>query len=107
MTTPCPCCGAPVEGVPAQDLIDASLSMTERKIVDCLIRAYPRRVTNEHLIEFVYGDRWDGGPEDPSGTLKVITARLRKKLPEYGWEIPYSKGGPGNYGSYQLSKISE
>lgn len=106
MTLNCPACGKPVDAVPAQALaLSTGLSAHERKVVEALVAAYPRYVTGEFLLESVYGDRWDGGPD--SNSLNVFMVHLRKKLPKYGWTIPSGKQGRGNPGRYRLQHTEE
>lgn len=77
----------------------------ERRIVEALVRAYPRRITNERLADILYGQEADGGPENPRATISVMMIRLRRKLPAFGWTIGKARPGPGTEG-YHLEPLA-
>lgn len=101
----CPCCGQPTsERKSVEALKDAPLPLVARTIVRALVDAYPRAVTTDFLIEYIYGGSHE--PEHSYTGLHVQINRLRRKLPEYGWRIPPSPTGRGNRGLYRLEPIS-
>jgi DNA-binding response OmpR family regulator len=74
MTKPiprCPCCRQLI----APDLLFGRRRI-QQKIYD-YIACHPEGVTREQVIEAVYGDREDGGPESYS----IISAHLNKMRP--------------------------
>lgn len=109
MTCLCPTCHQPVtERIPVLSLSDAPLPKAERKIVEILGRAYPRSLDKRVLIDLLYEDDPDGGPDDPSNVLTTLVCRLRSKLPSYGWTIPKNtKAGTGIYGRYRLEPVQQ
>lgn len=101
MTTLCPCCGKEMSEprAPISVLMDMPLSNKERKIVRMLADAYPRPVSVRDLINMLFvGDTLGTG-------LKVYVCNLRKRLPEYGWNIPRNSSGRGHYGAYRLEPV--
>lgn len=49
-----------------------------RTVARALHSARGRMVHKETLLDRMYGDRADGGPDDPENTLGVTICRLRK-----------------------------
>lgn len=91
---------APIEALSA-----APLSRQQRKIVDALAGAYPRRVAHQFLFDRLYDDDPEGGPLNPSNVVAVQITRLRRVLPKYGWTIPSNRSGPGVQSTYGLAPI--
>lgn len=103
----CPTCGHEVTEVPVKALCDGLMSATQRKIVSALAAAYPRSLDMPQLIDRVYADDIDGGPEAASNVMHIMLLRLRRSLPAYGWTIPKNKCGRGNVGRYRLEKVAK
>lgn len=106
----CPCCRRPLEEgqtVDIKHLVDARMPRNHRILIETLARAYPRRVTIEHLVDQLFDDDPDGGPDNPVHVVRVHINRLRKKLPKYGWTIPKNNGGRGVNGTYRLEPLKE
>lgn len=93
---------------PKTELVDALLTPNQQKIVDILARAYPRRLHTETLINTLYEDDPNGGPETAIQVVRVQIFHIRKKLATHGWTIPHNKvgRGQGNYCFYSLSPIT-
>lgn len=96
MSDICPCCGNPCDPLTA---IKAELQMTfrvrgvnlwpqELYILSALYR-WDGLVTNSRLIDVLYGDDPDGGPETADVVVKVVVSRIRKKIKKAGlhWTI--------------------
>lgn len=98
----CPTCGQTTAALPIARVLDAPLTRAERRMVEVLVQKYPTPIPITALVEAVYYDDASGGPDDPEQVVRVFIGRLRRKLPAYGWTVPRSKSGPGNYGSYRL-----
>jgi DNA-binding response OmpR family regulator len=107
MSCTCPTCGQPmnVGRAPIEGLASAPLSKQERLIVEVLTETYPRVVKADFLLERLYADDPEGGPECAVEVLRQLLWRIRKKLPTYGWTVQRSRGGAGNYGSYKLEPL--
>lgn len=82
------------------DEIDASYQ--QRSILDVLIRAHPRRVCGDSIIDAIYANDPNGGAECARTVLHVQMNRLRKRMAGTGWTIPRCRGGKGNVGFYGL-----
>lgn len=104
--TLCPCCNREMEGpVGSKWLADAPMSPQLRIIVRTLAAAYPRPVETSYLIEALYADDPNGGPDNPEGVVRTLVSRLRALLPNYGWNIPINRAGHGNFGRYRLKPV--
>lgn len=95
MTKCCPTCKRPF----APDF-DAGGPVSQR-IYDYIAK-HPEGVTRYQVIDWVYADRKDGGPEWANG-ISVMIMALNKKLAERGMKIK-SRGGPGSI--YRLVSIA-
>lgn len=106
MTCLCPTCGhETIQRAPIEGLTSAPLGRVERRIVEALARAYPGHISSDRLIDIIYGDKADGGPDNPRVIISVTMIRLRRKLPAFGWTIPKARSGPGTEG-YHLEPIA-
>lgn len=101
----CPTCGHALASASPAVLRDMHLPPQMRTIVDVLVAAYPRQVSVQRLIEALYGDRPDGGPDNPEGVLKTRISAIRKVVEAAGWTIP--RHGYGESGRYRLEKIED
>jgi len=99
----CPCCGGPMaDAVPVEDLLHMSVPQQQMRIIKALADAYPRAVSKSQLIDAIYWDDPDGGPDNPSNVINQQLCRLRPLVSMHGWTIPMARGGAGNYGLYRL-----
>lgn len=74
--------------------IPALLTQQQSVLLEALRRGYP--VSMPRLVTLVYGDRTDGGPDDPSGTISVQICKLRARLAPHGIVI-VTVGRDGGY----------
>lgn len=106
MTMHCPTCGhetsqrAPIEGLSSAPISGA----VRRAIIEVLVDAYPGHVETQRLIDIVYADDPDGGPTSAQSTISKHIMKVRAKIEEYGWTIPFATRGPGSSG-YCLAPI--
>lgn len=80
------------------------LTGLERIIFDTLARRYPRAISSPELVEEMYRDHYNGGPEQPERVMRVVLTRLRHKLAGTGWTIPKRRSGRGNVSRYRLER---
>jgi len=85
---------------PSIDLQDARLTFQQRRIVDALADAFPRRMHIKNIIEAVYFDDPQGGPDNAHNTVKVQIFNARKRLVREAWNI--SRRGVEPLGYYRL-----
>jgi hypothetical protein len=85
----CECCGHPLPG----DDVEALLTPTQRKMYISVKAAGRSGITNPGLMQKIYADRFDGGPEYTS-VIAVMAKSIRTKLAPHGLTIR-STGGPG------------
>lgn len=101
MPVTCPCCGQPVDRMPAKGLAEL-VDGYRRRIVEELASVYPGSMTMEQLIHALYGDDPEGGPLAADNSISVYNWRIRKVIEPHGWTIPLqSKAGA----HYRLARI--
>lgn len=104
----CPTCGQSLPDglVPVEALVDAALTTQQMAVIELLIRAYPRSVTMAVIVDSLWGDDPNGGPEDPRNIVHIQLSRIRKMIRHHGWTIPKLKAGPNDRsGRYRLERI--
>ncbi|PSJ60766.1 winged helix-turn-helix domain-containing protein [Pseudaminobacter soli (ex Li et al. 2025)] len=84
----CPTCGQPtrhddLEGV----IIDRGLTRSQAEILRAIVGAKGRTVTHDHILDALYRDDPDGGPEYARTIVTVFISQLRKKLAGTGIDI--------------------
>lgn len=73
--------------------------------MQALARIYPRATTKAHLVDALYAEDPNGGPETASMVIGVHLSRLRRRLPAYGWTIPQCSAGRGAQSRYRLEPL--
>lgn len=103
----CPCCGGFIgEAAPIEAVVNAVSSVTGRKILEKLSSNVGRAFPRNEIIDFVYRDDADGGPDDAAGTFSVTLFRLRQVIEPFGWTIEKKGGGGrGEYGTPGLYRL--
>jgi DNA-binding response OmpR family regulator len=77
----CPCCGGDMpERDPGAYGEGLRLSSYERRLFDRLVKSFGRWVRSPALIEAIYGDDPDGGPDNATMAVAGIMKGLRSKL---------------------------
>ena len=91
MSAPCPCCGHETER-PRPFFVDRDgcalhvdgvsihLSPEHTKFAAALERKYPQIATKEAILELMYGNDPNGGPEYAETIMSIYVHRIRKKL---------------------------
>lgn len=87
MTT-CPNCGfrQSSDGY-GSDLGDLQLPASERAVLSRLIEARGAWVSMENMIDTLYGDRADGGPDRANKTVQCHISKLRKRMSDTPWKV--------------------
>lgn len=99
----CPTCGGHLGEAAKIDDVRAALTRPAwRTIFDLLARAPGRSVMRDTLIEALYGDRADGGPERADHVIKAHVSQLRRIIEPFGWTITVSRGGSGHLAQWKL-----
>lgn len=88
----CPCCGKIMDDVPPETLLHLSVSPVQRRIIQYYVKKYPHYVNREQLIDWIYADDLDGGPDNPSNAISAHLYYMRPKLQEFGWAIDRIQG---------------
>jgi hypothetical protein len=107
MTICCPLCGGSLAAgrVPVEALVELNVSEQQRRILEELVRAFPRSVPKTSLIDALYFDDPDGGPDNPRNVLSQQLSRIRAALHPYGWSLSNAQRDGSNYGRVRLVKL--
>lgn len=100
----CPTCGQPLVGAVEQAISGLRLSTFQRRVVMGLARRMGQWVLAAELLDAVYFDDADGGPDKAQNCLSVYVWQARPKLRKVGLEI---EGIPGRGGRRRLVWASE
>ena len=99
----CPACGGHIgEAAPIETVREAVTAPVKKVIFDMLARRVGRAVLKDSIIDAVYGNRADGGPETASTTIQVQVCQLRRIIEPFGWTISNSRGGAGELAQWKL-----
>jgi hypothetical protein len=97
----CAACGRPFEP-------ELKVNGPVRQRVVEIIANRPGGITRAELMNALYGDRDDGGPDDPHG-ITVMIALANRQLRTQGYHITSARpgrGGQGEGGRFRLVKIA-
>jgi DNA-binding response OmpR family regulator len=72
------------------------------KVLALLSTRMGRLVSKDALIDHLYSDDPDGGPDTADGLLSVVIFRLKQSIEPFGWTITSIGRGSGNKASYRL-----
>jgi hypothetical protein len=96
MADVCKCCG---QILPPKIKLPAAVS---QRIYD-FVAKHPEGVDTARIVDHVYADRLDGGPEWSNNTVHTLICKLNHKyLAAHGLRIK-GRGGPGS--TYTLQQI--
>lgn len=88
MTVICPNCGFKHAAEPyAEELYDLRLPNLERSALARLISARGGIVSNNQLVDHLWGDSIDGGPDGARHTVMSYMSKIRRKIEPLGWSI--------------------
>lgn len=77
---PCLCCGQPTAADP-QGILDAiAMSRLQRRLANRMAQSFGRFLDRNDLIEALYGDRRDGGPDSAPKIVDIEIHWLRQLL---------------------------
>lgn len=98
----CPNCGYRHSGRDyAAELIDVPMPKREREVILRLSQAQGRIVPMHQIVDFLYGDEEDGGPEDARNCAQVHITKVRRKISPLGWVIEAER-----YRGYRLVRTA-
>lgn len=94
MSISCPCCGGPISpDAHPENLMPLVTCGAQRLMLRELIKLFPDYVSQDRLVDVVYGGRRDGGPvEDAHGNIQTYMHWLRKKISGSNYIISASRG---------------
>jgi len=102
--TECPCCGQSVQAPPLQVVSAmAGLSLYEHRVLAAIWGAAGQPVRADRIIDAVWYDDIDGGPDDAPLQVRVLVHRLRRKLVGTGVRI----GLGGQHRAYNIELVQE
>jgi len=96
----CPTCGQDIEQPPDDPLI---LTKYQGIIFRALSKR-PRETTE--LIDILYSDDPNGGPDHPEVTIRSLISQMNRVLKEHNlrvWNVGHGRGGPGTYRLEELT----
>lgn len=86
--TLCPCCRREVEGaLPREQLVGLFTSPQHQKLIQRLARRAGSIVTREELVDALWSDCIDGGPENTNAVLHTLKYNTQAILSRAGWII--------------------
>ncbi len=99
----CPHCHRPLH-LP-EELSTIQFSRLENRIVTFLAQTLGHEVPAERILDAMYGDDPDGGPEGGNKVLTVIAHRIRTKINPHGYTLRgHCTGGRHGGSAYTLTK---
>lgn len=99
----CPNCGFKHHDTGyAEELLDITLQNTPRRILTRLMLGNGATVSKAVIVEELYGDRPDGGPDTAEKVVESHISKLRKRIKPRGWTIRCSK-----FDGYRLVRVSQ
>lgn len=108
MTSTCPCCGQPTPAQldPIKALAYIPMTNQERQLALVLAENLERYVSRALVIDALWGDDPDGGPNNIDNHISVLLWKLRrnKQLAAAGFRLPYQKTGARVTGDAELRR---
>lgn len=97
----CPNCGWQHIGKHyAAEIDDIRMPRREADVVLRLRQAAGALVSKGQLIDFIYGDRIDGGPDTADKIVETHISRARNKIEQAGWTIEVER-----FRGYRLVRV--
>ncbi len=95
----CPCCGGSGE---IKDLGPVKLTTTQQRIYD-IVKSAKNGIGCTEIVDRLYADRRDGGPDTAINTVNVIINQMNKRLAAVNQRIKCDHRGRGaTFNLYQL-----
>lgn len=82
----CPCCRQKVaEGRHMK--LSALFAGRRRRILEIIESRHPARVDKRTLVDILYAEDLDGGPDNAEGVIPVLVYQMNQRLTSTGWKI--------------------
>ncbi len=94
-------CGNDVASHNMEALKAVHLSPGERRVLDILLRAHPRPLSQDRIADLLWSFDPNGGPTWARGVVAVHLHRIRQKIAPLGWRA----GGVGARSGVSISRI--
>jgi DNA-binding response OmpR family regulator len=88
----CPCCGKKMNDTPLNQMQALPLTGKQRLLCGFLAGKIGKWQTRAKVIDAIYGDDPDGGPDGPEMCLRVFVHKARKQLTSIGLDIEVARG---------------
>ena len=98
----CSACG---QTLPPRIDLGIRLTSGQQRLVERVHRAGVEGILSTDLLDYMYGDDPNGGPETGKKALAVRICQLNKVLRKKGWCIRAPKGGMREPTPYRLVKL--
>ena len=104
----CPLCQQPLKSpsLEIQHLTELKMTKHRERLLNALIKSYPRRVDRDEVLDAIYCDCPNSGPEWATSGLAALVCEFNKQLTKFGWIIKGGKSGTGYTPTLQLINIS-
>lgn len=103
MAAECPCCG---QTMPPRVDLGIKLSHMQQRIVDRVHRAGQHGILSTDLMDWLYADDLNGGPDSGRKCLSALICQLNKKLAKAGKRICAPVGGHRYPTAYVFESIN-
>ncbi len=105
----CPVCQKPLKNpaLEIQHLTELKMTKHRSRILNVLIQQYPRRVDRDDVLDAIYFDCPNDGPEFATSSLSAFVCEFNKQLTKFGWIIKGGRSGTGYTPTLQLINITE
>lgn len=100
-TMACPCCGGKGK-VELRKPLPIQLAPIQSRIYRA-VQAAPDAIGGQKLIEIVYSDRRDGGPESATACIHTLINQMNKRLAKVGEKLCADRRGAG--ATYRIVKL--
>ncbi|MCJ8518989.1 hypothetical protein ABID21_001894 [Pseudorhizobium tarimense] len=102
----CPCCkGFIGEAAPLDQVMESVTQPSRRIILEMLASKPGSPVLRDRILDRLYGDRADGGPDTGDHVVKAMVSQLRRQIEPFGWTVTGSRGGSGNLAQWRLIPV--
>lgn len=95
----CSLCGRPILVLDPNAM---TIQRRQKQVLEMLLRSPGRFVAKSRIIDAIYGDDPDGGPDDAEGSVQAHISKLRRLLKPLGYSIESAR-----FDGYRLQRTQE
>lgn len=99
----CPCCGGFIgEAAPLDQVRERVTAPARRLIFDLISKRPGKPVLKSVIVDRLYGNRSDGGPDSAGQVVAAMVSQLRRQIEPFGWTITNGRGGSSEHAEWRL-----